>query len=75
MSLFTQRHYIVLADRCGKEIAAWQLKTEQVKTILSVFETFFIEDNSHFSESKFEKAVLTSASKHGWSPDKEEVMS
>ncbi len=74
MSIFTMRHYEVVADRAGKEIAAWQLKSEQVKTILTVFETFFIEDNSKFRDSKFEKAVFKSAESHGWKPDKEEVM-
>jgi hypothetical protein len=42
---------------------------------MGAFENFFLEDNSKFSETKFERATMASAFKHGWNRDqKEEVM-
>ena len=74
MSLFTQRHYEIVADRVGKELARYGANDQLARDIIIMFVNFFGEDNGRFSDTRFEKAVLTSASKHGWSPDKEEVM-
>jgi hypothetical protein len=75
MSLFTQRHYEVIADRLGKEMAKRQLLEPVTFALVGAFENFFLEDNSKFSETKFERATMASAFKHGWNQDqKEEVM-
>ena len=54
MSLFTQRHYEVIADRLGKEMAKRQLLEPVTFALVGAFENFFLEDNSKFSETKFE---------------------
>jgi hypothetical protein len=66
MSLFTQRHYEIVADRLGKEMAKRQLLEPVTFALMGAFENFFLEDNSKFSETKFERATMASAFKHGW---------
>jgi hypothetical protein len=75
MSLFTRRHYEVIADRLGKEIAVFNVPPIMAIDITMLFINFFAQDSGKFSESIFEKAVLKSAESHGWTKDqKEEVI-
>ena len=69
MSLFTQRHYEVVADRLGKEIAVFNVPPKTAIDITMLFINFFTQDSGRFDDLRFQKAVYKSAESHGWIKD------